>query len=182
MFSGALTHMFLIVVQLGAFSVCQRQLTKVLDEHGFASKCPMRGRRCPELATGGLDKFFKEVVDREGAELMIQHFAGLTEAQKSSLLVDWESGKSRIALQMKLKTDAFATLPLKLAGIGHYNVREARKCAAICVAQFQQATSAQRASMHYVTNEILGQGCRLGFLETNMMFRLILALMCTAWR
>ena len=129
-------------------------MPQVLEAHGHEStKCPMRGRRVPEIAAGDMQKFFDEVTQKELAAFVMEHASGpgLTEHQRTSLTIDWESGKCRIALSMKLKLDAFQVLPLRLAGIGHCDERIARISAAACVAQYQRATEVQRRGMHWIT-------------------------------
>ncbi len=106
--------------------------------------------------------FFDEAVQKEAAELMLHFFSGLTVAEQTRLLIDWESGKNRIAISMKLKTDAFGVLPLKLAGLGHYKTSVARRCAAACLAQFQRVPAAQRVHMHHLTREIMMAGSEEG--------------------
>ena len=93
---------------------------------------------------------------------MLQCFSGLTAAGQTRLLIDWESGKNIISISMKLKTDAFGVLPLKLAGLGHYKTSVARRCAAACLAQFQRVPAAQRTHMHHLTKEIMMAGSQEG--------------------
>ncbi|CAK0802962.1 unnamed protein product [Prorocentrum cordatum] len=62
--------------------------------------------RCPELAAGELDQFLEDTFRAEVAQFVVEHCAGLAEHDKASLLMDFESGKRRIALQLRLKTDA----------------------------------------------------------------------------
>jgi hypothetical protein len=72
--------------------------------------------------------------------------------------MDMEAGKQRIALQLRLKTDAWRTLPLRLISLGHFDELKARQGLAACVAQYQQTPPERRSHMHQLTTSLLGPG------------------------
>ena len=88
----------------------------MLAEQGYGAECqcPMRGRRCPEIADGGLNTFFEATVEQASAEFLLLHCRRISEPQKATLALDFECGKQRLALHLRVKTDAWQVLPLKL--------------------------------------------------------------------
>ena len=41
-------------------------------------ECPMRGRRCPELASGEFDAFLQSTIELQGLEFSLAHCRELT--------------------------------------------------------------------------------------------------------
>jgi hypothetical protein len=118
----------------------------------------MRGRRCPQLASGELDQFLSSTFKLESAQFALEHCHGLSERERANVMLDMESGKQRIALQLRIKTDSWSYLPLRLASLGHFDQIKARQGMAACLAQFQQASRDRREHMHRITTTLLGPG------------------------
>lgn len=135
---------------------------------GFdANCCAMKGRRCAELASGDLDEFLNLMFDMEVATFLFRHCHGLTDQQKSDLMLDFEAGKQRMRVQLRIKTDAWGKLPLKIIAISHPDVAKARRAAAAVLAQYQLCTAAHRASMHDLTRELLAPGVGVTILSRH---------------
>jgi hypothetical protein len=70
-------------------------------------------------------------------------------------------------VQLRIKTDAWGKLPLKIIAISHPDVAKARRAAAVVLAQYQLCTAAHRASMHDLTRELLAPGVGVTILSRH---------------
>ncbi len=118
----------------------------------------MMGRRCPEIACGGLEQFLDETLERELAQFVLIHCRGLSDVQRSNLMSDWTNGRQSLALQLRIKTHPWKVLPLRLCGLGHRDETLARVSAGVCVAQWAQASPRQRTEAHPLSQAVLGPG------------------------
>ncbi len=67
-------------------------------------------------------------------------------------------GRQRIATQLRLKTDCWQVLPLRLCGMAHHSDSAARVNLAVCIGQYAQSTPEVRSSMHPLSSLVLGPG------------------------
>ena len=91
--------------------------------------CPMRGRRNPELAAGGLFKLVQDTAEDMGSTLMLDLPTELDQAAKGKLLQVFEMGRASIVFAFTLKLSSMLEPPWLILAAAHH-VRETA-CAAI---------------------------------------------------
>ena len=137
----------------------QRMRSQFPDAHDETSRCPLAGLRAPEVACGGLDRLVSQVADLEVGNFVHYHCGGLPQASRDRLVDSFERGKQIIELQLRFKLSAWKMLPLRVLGLGHFDLQKARRCMLRCLMQFSAATDEERAVMHDTTVCLL-QGLR----------------------
>ena len=110
-------------------------------------QCPMRGRRCPELATGEVRRFVLRILAVAAAKLT-RHVGALTRQQSQRMLQDFEAGKALLLAEWELRASCFLELPLKLLCIGHPQLRLARTHMAICLAKYDAVAGRANTTQH----------------------------------
>jgi hypothetical protein len=142
-FSQVLGHMS----HFCAGCVCHNQRFRdAADATQQQHRCPMRGRRGPELAAGVLGKFVAECVEAEAVSLILQiRNPALSEADLGEISRDFELGKQHILTDISLRASCYQQLPLKLLSIGHPEVSEVRRGIKLCLAMYDQLTPAAQS-------------------------------------
>ncbi|CAE7347030.1 unnamed protein product [Symbiodinium sp. KB8] len=107
----------------------------------------MRGRRCPELATGEVRRFVLRILAVAAAKLT-RHVGALTRQQSQRMLQDFEAGKALLLAEWELRASCFLELPLKLLCIGHPQLRLARTHMAICLAKYDAVAGRANTTQH----------------------------------
>ena len=113
---------------------------------GFHFRCPMAGRRAPELATGALQSYFQALADSYLADLL-RSCPPMSGEDMQQVLADFSSGKSGVLGYLTQKLECWDVLPWKFAGLGVENQVKARACAKSCVEAFGK--SPQDPSLHH---------------------------------
>ena len=89
--------------------------------------CPMRGRRGPELSMNVLMQEFA-AFSNEGAVRLAQHFpADLPDEKRSSIVHDFELGRSHLTAVISMKTSHFRSMPFKMVGLAYHDEEKARE-------------------------------------------------------
>ena len=97
------------------------------DGTGF-SPCPNSGRRAVELALGGLETFFEQVVQSHVVALLaICQY--LTDADREIVNRSFNVGKAYMLTYLRLKLDFWTKLPWRLVGLAHWHETTAREAA-----------------------------------------------------
>ena len=87
-------------------------------QRSISCVCPLSGRQAPLLATGMVRDLLDRLSEQAGAEVLLL-CVGLLPEDRTSLLADWEAGKSHVAEVLQTKTSCWEVLPLRLCGLGH---------------------------------------------------------------
>ena len=82
-------------------------------------KCPMRGRRLPELATSYFDEVVATLFDRSLVELAAELPPDISAENRNALNVEYCRGRSHLAFGFSLKYHAMHYAPRLLFGIAH---------------------------------------------------------------
>ena len=109
------------------------------EHHGvdtMKNTCWMRGRRVPELCCSELQRFVQEVADKGHAQLL-HSIMDLIDADKVIILSEFSFGKNMVSMELQVRLDCAAQLPLKLMCVGHYDMREVKNNLAICLILFE---------------------------------------------
>ena len=99
----------------------------------LATKCPMRGRRCSELATGDLIADLRARLQGASAELAVDLSTNLTDEQRALLMSEFDSAKAALTFNLALKLTPFMAPPLVVFGIAHPSVAKAKQSLATCL-------------------------------------------------
>lgn len=131
-------------------------------------KCPMRGRRAPEVAAGEFAEFINTLVQYNDSRFVMRSVAGLEGEAKDKITLDWSNMKAYIKTACSLKLSAWQHLPLSMLGIGHTDPATARLSAWRSLSEFNELSeSAQDAVRPVVRRLLSGDGERqmLAFLR-----------------
>ena len=122
---------------------------------GDADTCVMRGRRLPELVAGGLDAVLSNFSLLAMTELMQKHRPFLSDAQWSSLIADFESGKSHSQLEFSVKLYWVKRLPWKLALVAHRDQAKSRRELLLMIQDFDSQSPELQQHHHSLTCHVL---------------------------
>ena len=120
-----------------------------------AVACPMRGRRAPDLAAGRHKVLFQELIEEHESNWFVAHAMSVVPEVRRDLLADFSAGKARIAAEMDIRLSVWDVLPLKLFSLSYPDEEVARQAMLKCLAQYNQATDAERSAMHALTKRVL---------------------------
>ena len=99
------------------------------DWSACRKSCPMKGRRAPELASGGFHTHLTSLMDVSASSLACSLTNQVTEQEKTELLSAFHAGRSHIVFVVNMKTTAWKQLPLQLCALAHMVEDEAVACA-----------------------------------------------------
>ena len=97
------------------------------------NECPMRGRRCPEIACGGLLHQLRSKLDVSAAELVLSMSGSVSQEEQGVLLGEFEQGRAALLFNLSLKTTAMCLPPLLVFGVGHVDPHHARDALRRCL-------------------------------------------------
>ena len=110
--SSVVEHLFHWADGCPCHPMCEAE--DVLKRTGV--KCPMQGRKAPELAAGRLLEIVAELFHHSHAHLVLTGCRGLTPAGQSIILFDFEGARHYMAFVVSMKTACFSQPPLIFAG------------------------------------------------------------------
>ena len=96
--------------------------------------CPLRGRRCPDMACGDFLQELRAHLDTSAAELVLDMSPNLNPEQQALLLNEFEKGRASLLFNIALKVSAFTVPPLLIFGVGHLDSQKARAALRSCLA------------------------------------------------
>ena len=99
-----------------------------LLQNGIRVDCQLKGCRAPELASGSAIRHLEQVFTRSRYKF-ISATASLTATARRDLLADWDFARSKIVSEIAIKLGHWQLLPHVLCGLGHWDPREAARCA-----------------------------------------------------
>ena len=102
-------------------------------EH-LKESCPLRGRRCAELACGDFLEELRSQLDVSAAEVVLGMAPSLSPEQQATLVSEFECGRASLLFNIALKVSPMHREPLLVFGIAHLDLRKARDALAQCLA------------------------------------------------
>ena len=118
----------------------------------------MRGRRGACLATGQHQTFLRGLTAHHEQAFLITHTMGIEEEDRRDLLVDFASGDAHVVAELDIRLSVWDCLPLKAMSLSYPDETVGRDHMIKCMAQFEQATGNERASMHSFTLSLFEVG------------------------
>ena len=88
-------------------------------ERDLCAKCPLRGRRCHELAAGDFFTMLSGWVNEHSAAFMLELPTDITAVSRACLLAELESGRASIIFNFTLKLSCLMEPPWLAFAIGH---------------------------------------------------------------
>ena len=115
-----------------------RHFRELCNLHLAVIQCPLRLCRAPELACGGLDRFFTLISATLVNQISAAHAATLDASQRGKLIDYFGIGKQYIYVELVLRVDrGWASLPLRALGIGNPDTEVVIDVLIDCLAQFE---------------------------------------------
>ena len=99
----------------------------------LCERCPLRGRRCPDIACGDLLQTLRQQLDTSAAELLLNMSPNLTPEQQGVLLAEFEAGRSSLIFNIALKVSAMSVPPLLVFGVAHLDQEKAHTALRACL-------------------------------------------------
>jgi hypothetical protein len=96
-------------------------------------RCPMRGRRLPEISGGDFLETLTNMFDTALAHLLQTLPAGLPAQQRALLAQDFAQGRAHLVFQFVLKIHAMCEPPRLLYAMAHRNQIKAREAVRRCL-------------------------------------------------
>jgi hypothetical protein len=118
--------------------------------------CPMKGRRAAELAAGDFDHFIDELLGITQGQVLFHCREGLAPAELQTLLIDFESARQHLILQLRTKFSVWRRLPHVLCGVAHHVNDKARAVARFAVQQHQRLGADN--NIHPMTYKFMSPG------------------------
>eukprot|EP00969_Alexandrium_andersonii_P077401 3412977-Alexandrium_andersonii.AAC.1 len=98
------------------------------------ARCPMRGKRAPDLATGEVWRFLETAWNSAFADLTVECVSVLSAMQWAALVQDYNRGKAHCTYVLTLKLQPWSLLPWLLCGLSHPREALAREVGARALA------------------------------------------------
>ena len=115
---------------------------RMLSTHFGQPRCPMAGKRAPELAAGRLDEVVTDVCELSHADMLSQpRPLPMSSSQSFTLVNNIEQAKGHIVLLITSKCDYWRRLPWLLCGLAHHCPQVASTCASRALQEFVESPS-----------------------------------------
>ena len=122
-----------------------------------ASLCPLRTMRAPEMAAGEAHRRLQQLFGLSSAQLVASPaIAQLDQVDRARLLNDFRAARQSISFTLRIKLDHWQSPPWLLAGLGHRDVKKARRCARRALQIFDGGGDGVRH--HWLTLALCGHG------------------------
>ena len=131
------------VLAYKSFSILQIMPPQVCN------RCPMVGKRAPELATGAVVEALDKICERTISDVLCSHRPGgpeLKAEDHSLLMVDWETARLQLVTGLCEKCDYWQRLPWLLCGMAHWQAHKRQACAQKVIEAMQRD---RRPHMHH---------------------------------
>lgn len=109
------------------------QATDSADVKAMCESCPLRGRRCAELAAGNFFDLLESLFRSSATALELKLPRGLAKDQVLQLMKDFEMCRRHLISTYVLKLSFWAQPPHALAGLAHWDPRVRSECLRKCV-------------------------------------------------
>ena len=116
--------------------------------------CPLRARRGPEVAMGGLHALVDRLMSQSLTELthLVSH--RLEGDQKHMIVSDFELCRKHVSFVLRLQLGSWGQLPLELVGMAHHDPGKQRQQMKACLGLFSQAQDTE--ALHPLCHDVLG--------------------------
>ena len=105
--------------------------------HGWAAKhCPLKGRRCAELASGEFSKFLQESLEKTRSAFITCASKLSSEQARADLHTDFRVAIDTLMAEAVLKTSHWAQLPWSLCALASSDQQKATEAARHCMKLF----------------------------------------------
>lgn len=81
--------------------------------------CPMRGRRCADLAAGSFLELLQSLCEERAARLLLDLPPNISEEQRLMIIGDFERGRVQLVTQFTLKLAHYSHPPYCIMGLAH---------------------------------------------------------------
>ena len=130
----------------------QKRLKTTLG--GSWPSCPLAGRVLPQLAVGELERFADELFRTSHLEVL-SVVDGLSVAQITKLLQDFDLGRQHMLVHIRLKGAYHQDLPLLLSGLCHPDQMRARGAARRAIGIWRSWPAERQATAHVLTRRFM---------------------------
>ena len=133
---------------------------------GRLRPCIFKGRRAPEMGTGGFARRLDELKVQNAATLVLA-LSKLEAQKRTDIMNDFNRGVQHLLFVSTLKFSFWNEIPYKLCGLAHWDEGVARQAAQQCLRQWDQAMELQRRArqegtapreVHALSKLFLGDG------------------------
>ena len=90
--------------------------------------CPLRGRRCAELAAGDFQMFVDKLFKQQASLILLDMHPSLAESEIMLIMQDFERGRQHLITQLVMKLSNWEEGHWHLYGIAHHNHEKAFAC------------------------------------------------------
>ena len=121
-------------------------------------RCPMRGKRLPELVAYGLQNLLEVNHQNSMMHLLVNHRSQVSPEKWCVLVADLERGKHAIELEMAIKLEFTQRLPYQMAVLGLSDVSFARRKMSEVIRYWDSQSAALQEQHHALSRQLLTQG------------------------
>ena len=93
-----------------------------------ADSCPLRGRRCAELAAGDFHEVISDMYKQEAASLYLDLPTTLPDEQRLAIVSEFEKSRQHLLSTFILKLAHWRECPYTVFGVAHYQAAKAMRC------------------------------------------------------
>eukprot|EP00435_Cladocopium_sp_Y103_P070956 s111_g36.t1 len=125
----------------------------------FVHGCPLRGRRCAELAAGDFFKLLHVLFDASAARLEYELPKGLSQEDVALFIKDFHLARQHLLTIYVVKLSFWTEAPHALAGIAHWDPKVRVKCLQKCLeSQPNHPKIAELREHTFAVHELLESG------------------------
>ena len=99
----------------------------------LSDRCPLKGRRCPELASGDFFQLLQTLFEIAASRIELELPKGLSKLEVAQLMKDFEKARQHLLTTYVLKLTFWSQPPFLLAGIAHWDPAKRVECVRKCL-------------------------------------------------
>ncbi len=107
------------------------EASKVLKQ--LVEGCPLRGRRCAELAAGDFFQVLRHLFEESATRLEFQLSRGLSKEDATELMKDFHLARQHLLMTYVVKLSFWTQAPHVLAGLAHWDPQTRIRCLQKCL-------------------------------------------------
>ena len=120
---------------------CHHKATSSVRQLLPKGRCPMAGKRAPELAAGDLDEYISSLLAARAGQVLISCGAPLKKKEQKKLLQEYSACRHHVTFVLSLKLRPWQLPPLVFAGLCHPCKCTAARVAGKILKELQQDQS-----------------------------------------